>query len=277
MASNSPQHANATRRRRGLGRLATVVLVLVAAGAAAAIWYLSRSAPSEVDLGAAAEAARDRTDGTGTSSEGSGSGTESSGSTGEGDGTSENPGDSADGTWQVDTSVGTFSVADTSGTFVGFRIAEELTGIGATTAIGRTPDVEGSFTIDGATLSDATFEANLHTIVSNDSRRDPRIREALGTSSNPTATFVLTEPVDLGEPPVQGEPISIDATGELTVAGVTHEVTVPLEAVWEGDVVVVTGSFDVELPDYGLRAPSAAIVLSVADTATIELQLYLTR
>lgn len=39
--------------------------------------------------------------------------------------------------------------------------------------------------------------------------------------------------------------------------------------------MVVTGSVDVALSDFDVTAPTAPIVLSVADTATVELQLYL--
>ena len=52
---------------------------------------------------------------------------------------------------------------------------------------------------------------------------------------------------------------------------------VPLEAVWTDDVVVLTGSFDIALSDFDVEAPSAPIVVSVSDTATVELQLFLTR
>ena len=42
-----------------------------------------------------------------------------------------------DGTWTVDPSVGSFS--DFSGSFVGYRVEEELANVGAATAVGRTP------------------------------------------------------------------------------------------------------------------------------------------
>jgi len=47
-------------------------------------------------------------------------------------------------TWAVDTTVGEFSYEDSTGTFVGFRVDEELSGLGSTTAVGRTPDVSGT-------------------------------------------------------------------------------------------------------------------------------------
>ena len=61
--------------------------------------------------------------------------------------------DGVAGDWTVDTSVGQFSFEDSTGTFVGFRVSEELSGIGSTTAVGRTPAVSGTMTIDGTTLT----------------------------------------------------------------------------------------------------------------------------
>ncbi len=63
------------------------------------------------------------------------------------------------GTWTLDTSIGSFD--DFSGSFVGYRVQEELAGIGGQTAVGRTPDVTGSLTIEGTTLSAAQVTADL--------------------------------------------------------------------------------------------------------------------
>ena len=50
-----------------------------------------------------------------------------------------------------------------SGPFVGYRVEEELANVGAATAVGRTPDVTGSLTFAGSTVSAADFTANLST------------------------------------------------------------------------------------------------------------------
>ena len=110
-------------------------------------------------------------------------------------------------TWVVDTSVGTFDYEDSTGTFVGFRVEEELTGIGSTTAVGRTPTVSGTITIDGTTLTAATIEADMTAITTNDGRRDDKVQDALETSTYPTATFVLTEPIELGDAVTSGETV----------------------------------------------------------------------
>jgi len=181
------------------------------------------------------------------------------------------------GTWTVDPSIGTFSVTESTGTFVGFRVDEVLSNAGEVEAIGRTPAVTGSLTLDGTTLTAATFEADMTQLVSDRSQRDNRMRESLDTTAHPTATFAMTEPADLGAQPAEGEVVDVEAVGELTVAGVTQPVTVPLQAAVTEGVLVVTGSFPVEFADFGVTAPSAPIVVSVEDHGTVELQLFLTR
>ena len=103
------------------------------------------------------------------------------------------------GNWAVDTSLGEFKFENSTGTFVGFRVHEQLSGIGSTTAVGRTPMVTGTITIDGTKLSAADITADITALTTNNSRRDGPAPRALGTDQFPTATFVLTSPVDLGE------------------------------------------------------------------------------
>jgi polyisoprenoid-binding protein YceI len=178
------------------------------------------------------------------------------------------------GTWAVNTSIGEFSFENSTGSFVGFRVQEELSSIGSTTAVGRTPTVTGTITFDGTTLSAATIEADMSEIVTNDSRRDDRVQDALETGEFPTATFTLTQPIDLGDAVNTGAPVSVQATGDLTVHGVTTPVTIPLEAQLVDGTIVVVGSLDIALSTYGVEAPSAPIVVSVSDDAVMELQLF---
>ena len=56
---------------------------------------------------------------------------------------------------------------------------------------------------------------------------------------------------------------TVEATGDLTIHGVTTPVTLPLEAQLVDDTIVVVGSLDIALSTYGVEAPSAPIVVSV--------------
>jgi polyisoprenoid-binding protein YceI len=181
-----------------------------------------------------------------------------------------------EGTWSVDTSVGSF--ADYTSAWAGFRVNEVLgQGIGETTAIGRTPGVGGTLTIDGTRLTAAEIEVDLTQIVSDRPRRDDAIQDSLGTSEFPSATFVLTGPVDLGGVPADGETLAVEAAGELTIHGVTQSVVFPLEARLVGDTIVVVGSTAATFSDFGIEMPSAPIVVSVEDDGILELQLFFTR
>jgi polyisoprenoid-binding protein YceI len=176
-----------------------------------------------------------------------------------------------DGTWSID---GTITNAQGTGSYTGFRVNEVLTGIGSQTAVGRTPIVEGTLTVKGTTLTAATINARLSGLTTDDSRRDGAVQRALDTSRFPNATFVLTDPVDVGSVPVEGQRITAAATGDLTIHGVTHRVTLDLQAQLQNGVLVVVGSTDVAFSDYGVTAPTAPVVASVDDHGVIEVQLY---
>jgi len=182
-----------------------------------------------------------------------------------------------DGVWTVDSTSGEFDFESATGTFAGFRIQEELAGIGQTTAVGRTGGVTGEMTIDGTTVTDATFEVDMTTITTNESRRDDRVQQALETEQFPTATFTLTEPIDLGDGADSGDPVQVTAVGDLTIHGVTKAIELPIEAQLVDGTIVVVGSTDVVFSDYGVEVPQAQIVLSVEDHGVLELQLLLVK
>ena len=103
------------------------------------------------------------------------------------------------------------------------------------------------------------------------------MQRALATSRYPNATFVLTQPIQVGSVPADGQRITVAATGDLTIRGVTRSVTVELQAQLQGDVLVVVGSAPVALADFGVTAPTAPVVASVEDEGTFEFQLYFRR
>jgi len=137
--------------------------------------------------------------------------------------------------------------------------------------------VSGSIEIEGTTLTSAEVVADLTSIVSDQTRREDAIQQALGTGSNPEATFALTESIDLGEDAASGEVVDAVATGELTVNGVTNTVENPLQAQLVDGMILVTGSMEVLFADYSVTAPSAPVVISVEDNGILEFQLWLSR
>ncbi len=162
---------------------------------------------------------------------------------------------------------GTWTVGE--GSYAGYRLDEVLNGADVTVT-GRTEQVTGDLTIDGLTLSAATITVDMASIATDNSSRDDYFRgEALETDRFPEATFVLTEPVEATGAPVAGEPQTLTVTGDLTVHGVTQQVTAELEAVLSGDGGQIAGSIPITFEDYGVTAPNLGFV-SVEPTGFIE-------
>src|SRR5690606_24670071 len=108
---------------------------------------------------------------------------------------------------------------------------------------------------------------------SGESRRDNSQRDGgLQTNLFPTATFVLTEPVVLPSPPAEGTTVDVQATGDLTLHGVTRQVTIPLQASLVNGRINVAGGAPVVLADFQIEPPDAPFV-SVDDNGQFEVQL----
>ena len=180
------------------------------------------------------------------------------------------------GTWTVDTTIGSFN--DFTSVWVGYRVEEVLgNGIGANTAVGRTPLVAGSVELSDDALLAVEVTADLRGLRSDKVYRDGRVRRALHTDDHPTATFALVGTVALGNVAGDGNSIEVVAAGTVVINGVAGAVDVAVAATLVGDVVTVVGSFPIVFADYAIEAPSASIVVSVEDHGVVEFQLFLTR
>ena len=145
-------------------------------------------------------------------------------------------------------------------------------------AVGRSGGVTGSLTIADGELVAAQITVDMNAIVSNDSRREGAIRRAVGAADHPTATFVLGAPVPLPDGLAEGEVVSIEAAGDLTVNGVTSPTTFSIDALVRDDGLgVVTGSADIVFADFDVTPPSAPIVVSIDDEGIVEFQLVVAK
>ena len=171
---------------------------------------------------------------------------------------------------------GSWVVRTGDDSFVGYRVRETFAGLSvASDAVGRTNDVSGTLTVEGATtVTAAEVTAGLQALESDEERRDNAIRDrGLETERFPESTFTLTGPLELPSPPTVGEAVSLTAAGELTLHGVTRPVDVPVRARWNGGTIEVVGTIDVAFADYDIEAPSVGGFVSVEDEGEIELQL----
>jgi polyisoprenoid-binding protein YceI len=178
---------------------------------------------------------------------------------------------SLDGAWTV-------QGGDTT---AGFRIVESFAnGLTDHTAVGRSDDVTGSITIDGNQVTAGDFTVDLGGLSFSDSpgglsvanRAIAMKGRGLETDRFPEASFELTAPIDFGKEPAAGETVTAKATGDLTIHGVTKEVTFDVEAKLVGDTIRVATAdpVPVVLADHDIDKPTGGPVAEVADEGSFE-------
>ncbi len=234
------------RRAAKLSIAGGVALVVLLGGGYALLSARSSNAPAPATLEAPASTAPPATS------------TQSDGATQSGAG--------LDGTWRVR--------AD-GASFVGYRVREQLTFLSAPNeAVGRTTAVTGTLRIAGERVEAARIQADLRELASDESRRDNAIRgRGLESESFPMATFELTAPIELPAAPARGQQVTAEGSGRLSVHGVTRAVTLPLQGRWDGDTIQMAARLPVRMSDYGIQPPRFGPVVSIEDSATIELRL----
>lgn len=147
-----------------------------------------------------------------------------------------------------------------SGSYAGYRVNEVLRGVEAT-VVGRTEKVTGELTVDDTTVSAGNISIDMASVTTNISSRDNYFRDnTMHTSEFPNATFELTKPIQIPTPLAPGYKETFEVAGELTIHGVTREVTAQLETGFDGTHVQVAGSIPVTFSDYGVTAPDLGFV-----------------
>lgn len=157
----------------------------------------------------------------------------------------------------------------TSDSTVGYRVKEVLGGVD-TEGVGRTNQVNGSLTIQDTTLLSTVFEIDVASITSDSSKRDAQFAgNIMDAATYPTANFRLLTPIDLGTIPADGQKITATAFGELTLHGVTNQVSFDVTATIDNGIIGVLGSIDINFADYGIANPSNGFV-TTGDTGLLE-------
>jgi polyisoprenoid-binding protein YceI len=160
-----------------------------------------------------------------------------------------------DGTWKV-----------TTGSQAGYRVSEILFGQNHE-AVGRTTAVSGDATISGSKVTAANVTVDLTQVSSDQSRRDNQFQgRIMNTSTYPTATFKLTQPIDL--PSTTGR-VTTKATGDLTTHGVTKPAVADIQAERSGNTIRVSGSIPVTFANWNIPNPSFGPI-STEDHGLIE-------
>jgi polyisoprenoid-binding protein YceI len=220
------------RRLKWIIALPIAALVLVTAGTWTYIHVLSSDTPARLTLGGSVDGNVPAT--TATTAAGGQAGLPATTAPA-----------SFDGTWTA-----------ASGSQAGYRVKEVLFGQ-STEAVGRTGNVDGALTIAGTKIETADISVDLGSVQSDRSQRDNQFRgRIMDVRDYPTATFKLTQPIDLGTLPADGVTVNVPATGQLTLHGTTKAVTTTVAAKRTGGTIEVNGTIPVVFADYGIPNPT---------------------
>ncbi|WP_345065400.1 YceI family protein [Leifsonia kafniensis] len=163
-----------------------------------------------------------------------------------------------------------------AGSYAGYRVDEVLNGTDVTVTA-RTETVTGTITATATEITAVSIDVDVASIATDEAARDNYFRtQAIDTATNPTATFVLTEPITAPADPTSGESQTVSATGILTLNGVSKDVTVDLTAALDGDGVKIAGQIPITFSDFNVTAPNLGFV-KVEDAGSIDVLLNLTK
>jgi polyisoprenoid-binding protein YceI len=147
-------------------------------------------------------------------------------------------------------------------------------------AVGRTTGISGAVVVDtddpGASSVEA-IEVDVNQLASDSDRRDNFIRErALGSNDFPTARFVGTAISGMPENPQEGEPVTFQLSGDLTVRDVTLPVTWTVTATLAAGELNGTATTQVLMSDYGI-GPIQIMQLGTEDEVDLTLDFVAVR
>ncbi|MFI5696776.1 YceI family protein [Kribbella sp. NPDC051586] len=158
-------------------------------------------------------------------------------------------------------------VLDAGRTRIGFVARHRM----ATRVRGRFDVFEGAVHLDGDDpgRSSAQLTIRADSIDTGDRRRDAQLRkDFLGAPEYPIITFVSTKVS-------QVDRTRFDVTGDLTIRGVTHPVTVPFDLVSTTDGVAFAAQLTIERARWQVNWNALTTAL-VEPTVVLDLQVFVT-
>jgi polyisoprenoid-binding protein YceI len=148
-------------------------------------------------------------------------------------------------------------------------------------AVGRTTRISGGIALgaDGAIDTAASkITIDVTSLTSDQARRDGYVQHRLlETEQYPTVVFVPTSLAGVRVPFPAAGPLHFDMSGLLTVHGVTRPTVWHVTAESPGADITGSGSTRFTFSDIALAQPHVPVVLSVADTITLEYDFHLAR
>lgn len=145
------------------------------------------------------------------------------------------------------------------------------------TAVGTTQTIEGAFAVNvqdnQVTLGENRFVVDLRTLTSDSSRRDNRIREEwLESNTYPMAEFVATGLEGFPETVAEGQDLSFQVVGDMTIREVTRPLTFDTTARLDGNTITGSATTQLLMRDFGFEPPSILGMLEVTDGVTVTVE-----
>lgn len=161
-----------------------------------------------------------------------------------------------------------------------YRVQEQLAGISfPNDAVGSTQAIKGVVMLaaDGAVNpAQSKITVDLTTISSDQERRDGYVqRNVLGADKQPILEFVPKRAVGLPSPfPNAERPagVGVQLIGDMTLNGVTSEVTWNLAATASFDAIAGRATTSFPFSKFKLNQPKVSILLSVEDKINLEVE-----
>lgn len=136
-------------------------------------------------------------------------------------------------------------------------------------AVMRTVGISGAIHLDG---QPTVIELDLHSMTSDSDRRDGYVRNRMFPDHR-MATFTVSDLGDLPDPLPEGEEITREVQGELSIKGVTKPITFEVQARMDPGKLFVLGRTTFTWDDLELPPPNIPGRIEVKDEVRVEVLL----
>ncbi|GCE25247.1 hypothetical protein KDA_07310 [Dictyobacter alpinus] len=164
-------------------------------------------------------------------------------------------------------------------TTASYKVHENLIirNLPSTDAIGKTRDVHGTFRVStkqAPQVATLHLTVNLSTLKTDEPRRDQYVRtQALETDTYPNAEFTSTCAAGLPVQYTDGQQVSFQLPGNLTMHGKTNQETFAVTGKVSGNTITGTASTSLFMTDFGIQPPNLANVAIAENKVVISIDL----
>ena len=148
--------------------------------------------------------------------------------------------------------------------------------ISAKDVSGETEQVTGQIIVspEGKLIAKGSqFVVNVKSLKSDEAKRDNYIREnALESNKFPEAVFEISSMKGWQGPLPTSGSINVSLTGNMTIHGVTKEITWDLAADVEQDIVNGIAKTEIDFNLFNIKKPRLPFILTLEDTLRLELE-----